>query len=448
MVITLQNRNKKIFIISGLLLALALLIFLSFNIHSHHTGTSWKSEIYADKAGYYVYLPATFIYGFKANAFPGNIDSLTGNGFKLDHESNKVITKYPAGTAILQAPFFLLTHCMAKPLGFDNDGFSTIYYKMVNIAAIFYLLAGLAMLFLFLKKFLPPTFAFLALLIVFAGTNLYYYALNDTGMSHVYSFFAFSGLLYFSGKICRSSRSIPLEFITAGLFAGLIIAIRPVNVLFFVFILLYFRKYLWNHLYEVYKPKKLFKLLYLIIPAILMVIPQMAYNHYLSGSLLHYSYGNESFSNWNQPKLMPIWFSTNNGLFTYNPVLLFAIAGMFFIPGKSYGGLWLNLLYFLFISYAFSSWWSWWYGCSYGSRVFVEYYVFLSIPLGYMLVRIKYSGSRFLQYFLFSLIVAFCIYNIILIYHYPKCWFWGTWDWKSLFELFAGRYPQITGFNL
>jgi hypothetical protein len=43
----------------------------------------------SDKVGYYVYLPATFLYHFKAQEFPANVDSLTGNGFYLDTKTIK-----------------------------------------------------------------------------------------------------------------------------------------------------------------------------------------------------------------------------------------------------------------------------------------------------------------------------------------------------------------------
>ncbi len=438
---------RRFHIYPALAVALATCIFLSFNIHSRH-GKSWKSEIYADKAGYYIFLPATFIYGFNTLDFPGKIDSITGHGFKIDTGKNKVVTKYPAGVSILQSPFFLATHALAKPLGYENDGFSLIYYKMVNIAAISYLIAGMFMLFLFLRSRFSIKGSVLTLFILLAGTNLFYYSLNDTGMSHVYSFFAFSGLFLFAHRTSKGTGKNFINLFLVGLFMGLIIAVRPVNFLIILFIFLYYSQAIARFIINTKPIVSIRSLLTLIVPAIFLMIPQLIYNLYLSGSLLYYSYGNESFSNWYQPKIWQIWFSTNNGLFTYNPVLIIAIIGAsIMIFRKEYSG-WLILLFFLFITYVFSSWWSWWYGCSYGSRVYVEYFVLLSIPIGYSLEKTYTIRNRFLRISVFSLILILCLYNLNLIYKFPNCWFWGNWDWEALFRLMIGKHPLSKGFNL
>ena len=66
-------------------------------------------EIYSDKADYYVYLPATFIYNWEVTKFPKGIDIAT-IGFTLDYKHRKIVVKTTCGEAILVCPFFLASH--------------------------------------------------------------------------------------------------------------------------------------------------------------------------------------------------------------------------------------------------------------------------------------------------------------------------------------------------
>lgn len=94
---------KKLIVWGFITLVLAYLI----DKRHENTGTfNWMTSLWSDQAGYYVYLPSLFIYDFNPHLFPEDIESKTGEGFALDFENNKVVTRYPSGIAILQAPFF------------------------------------------------------------------------------------------------------------------------------------------------------------------------------------------------------------------------------------------------------------------------------------------------------------------------------------------------------
>ena len=132
----------------GILCFFGATIFLTFNRHSKSGQFNYHSEIWADKAGYYVYLPAAFKFNFNPENFPDSIDVKTGNGFKLDNRNDKVVTKYTYGVALLQTPFFCLAELLAGPLNFKDDGFSSIYHWSINLASVSYLFLGLFFLFL------------------------------------------------------------------------------------------------------------------------------------------------------------------------------------------------------------------------------------------------------------------------------------------------------------
>jgi hypothetical protein len=128
-----------------------------------------------------------------------------------------------------------------------------------------------------------------------------------------------------------------------------------------------------------------------------------------------------------------VWFSFNNGLFTYSPLLLLAVIGIVLMiknkkrEGYFYGGL------FLLISYIFASWWCWWYGCSFGSRSFIEYYAILIVPFCYFL---ELSMKKKLSRTLVLVVISFCCYlNMDMEYYYDGCFYGETWDFASYLKL-------------
>ena len=164
---------------ASLILLAGILLFLTFNRHSRSGIQTYHSEIWGDKAGYYVYLPAAFLYSFDAARFPQEIDSLTGNGFQLDREDHRVLTKYTCGVAVMMTPFFLTTHAIASLFNALNDGFSAPYHRMIDVAAIFYLMAGFLLWYHVLRRYFTQTVAILTIATLFLGTGLYYYAIDE-----------------------------------------------------------------------------------------------------------------------------------------------------------------------------------------------------------------------------------------------------------------------------
>jgi hypothetical protein len=400
------------------------LVLLSLNRHSRSGIQNYHSEIWADKAGYYVYLPAFFIYNFQAEKLPPGIDTATGGGFAI--QNGKIRTKYTYGVAFMQSPFFISCHLFSKNFGYPGDGFSLPYHKAIDVAAVTYSLLALLFLYLFLTRYLGKKVSVLTVFCLYIGTNIFYYSIFETGMSHVYSFFLFSCFLYMAPFITKPNQN-KLVFLAFGLVTGLIILVRPVNILFLpVYFILNAPGF------QVLKISKA-GLSIMIITAFILVIPQLVYWNYAYGSYLQYSYGSERFSNFLKPEVWSLWFSTNNGLFIYNPLVAFVLAGFLYLYKESQVKGILLFLYFIFISYVFASWHDWSYGCSYGSRPYVEYYSILALPFGYFIKKL--DSKIAMKPVLVSVLILFIMYNQKLIFSYDGCWYGGNWDWPEWLRL-------------
>lgn len=409
-------------------------LFLTFNKHSKSGYFNYHSEIWADKAGYYVYLPATFKYNFNASNFPDSIDSRTGNGFLLDKKNSKVITKYTYGVALLQLPFYGMADLLAKPMNYKQDGFSPIYHWSINIAAVFYLVLGLFFLLKFLKSRFDDKASLLTLASIFLATNLFYYSIRDTGMSHIYSFSLFCLFLYLIQITDYLAKSSIWKNLLLGLLVGLIVIIRPTNILFltaFLFLDVRNNADIFNRIKRLFSFRTAGPIL---LGSITIVLPQLIYWKYASGSIINYSYNEEGF-NWLNPKFLSVWFSTDNGLFLYSPFYLLIIVFLILmVKNRKTNGIYLLIL-FITISYVFSSWWSWNFGCSFGARSYVEYLAIFSIPIAYAFQKIRNHNT--LKIVSFSiLLIALIAFNLKLTYSYDGCFYGkGHWDWDWYLEL-------------
>jgi len=404
-----------------------LLLFLGLNLNSKNNQDGYKDPIWADAAGYYIYLPATVIYGWEPGAIPEDWPEKLGNGFSLD-SAGKIQTKYPIGVSMMESPFFMAAHGWASANN-HADGYSYEYHYGLWIAGLFYLLLGLYFLRLYLMNRYELKVVFFTLLFIFLGTNLYYYSLNSAGMAHVYSFFLFAVLLWLAHKI--ESKVKVKHVLAFSFFAGLAIMVRPTSVIYIAF-LYFLHPGLLNGLLSKFRYPLV--LLGAVCLVALTWVPQMIYWNYSSGSLIQYSYGDEGF-NWLSPQLLEFWFSSKNGLFSFAPILVFALIGIAILWKKKPGeGLKFTIL-FAIISYVFSAWWCWWYGCSFGSRSMVEFLVPLSIPFCLFIEQTFKAKRTSVKYLLVAISGIFIFVNLKMIYKYDDCFHGGVWDWDTFYKL-------------
>ncbi|MCB9246494.1 MAG: hypothetical protein H6606_08690 [Flavobacteriales bacterium] len=370
-----------------------------------HAGTIIK----ADGKGYYAHLPALFIYHDLNFGFFDEIEDRYGNEHLFydyrKFSNGKVYNKYFAGTAFCMLPGFLIAHTITIITNGSADGYSAWYQRSVSWSAIAFAIGTLFLMVLILRKFgIRDSIIAFALPVIYFGTNWFYYVLAEPAMSHVYSIFLITAQFWFALKWAETGRVKWMILLLPIL--GLITWIRPLNAVSALLIPFAFPDLL--HFFRALK--KIFTdpgIWMAAIAAVFIVGLQLLIYKVQTGQFLIYSYEEEGF-NFRDPHMLDILFSYKKGLFLYTPVLLLALLGILPMYRKvPFKAVYLGL-FFLFITYLLSSWWNWYYGGSFSSRAYIEYYIIFLLPLCFGLERTA-SGPWFpISRTLIVLLVLFC----------------------------------------
>jgi hypothetical protein len=378
----------------------------------------WVGIIKSDGKGYYSYLPSIFIYHDLNYDFFDYIEKekYSYTGLFIDYRStykDKRINKFYCGTAVAMLPFFGIAHSLSCHLGCDVDGYSKTYQVLMNIAAIFYLLIGL--LFLngllglynmkeWIKSFVLTTAVF--------GTNLFYYVIGEPAMSHVYSF-AFVAMFMYYSKLYLN-RWEPRHLYWMAFSFGMIVLIRPINGI--AILLLPVLSDGWRPLKqaitELLRSKIAMAVSGLIF--ILVISIQLIIYKATTGDFFVYSYADEDFY-FLCPYMSDFLFSYKKGMFLYTPVYLIAFTGCVYFYKRSLFSMLSWLLFFFVSLYIFSSWWCWYYGGSFSSRVYVEF-----IPAFMLMLAFALKGAKkiWVRATLVSIIVILILVCQIQTYQY------------------------------
>jgi len=391
------------------------LLFAALNRHSRTKPFHYSSQIMSDKAGYYVYLPALFLYEFKGNQFPAKTDSLTGNGFYLNPSNNKVQSKYPVGVAVLVSPFFLVAHTYAIITQTVADGFSMPYQNAIDFAAVFYLVLGLYFLNKFLLNYVSQRISTLTLCAVLLGSNLYYYAIFEGGYSHVFTFFLFSVWVYCLTIFDKTHSKKYWIFLCV--IAAFVLLVRQINIVFLLASL-----GLLSTIKSIYVQRTYKDWLQGIAIGILVLAPQILYNLYLTQTPFTYSYTNEAFIYWLNPKWKEVLVGFKNGWLSTNPIFILSIIGMVVLFTYHKQKSIVVFLISLACCYLYASWWAYDLGCGYGHRGFVDIYPFLSLPIAYAAAFFLANPNKLIKSIFYAFVLAGILFNLKYIYTYDSCW--------------------------
>ncbi len=361
----------------SILVIFIVMIWVNFNIKR------WKESnvIDWDVTSYYGYLPALLIHGdLKLDFTIGKEDD-----YKNKHQfwpetapnGGKVI-KTTMGMAILYSPFFLVAHTLAHLKGYETDGFSEPYEKYIHLSSLFYLIVGLIFLRKVLLRYFNDVVVAITLIAITIGTNLFFYTTTEAAMSHTYNFSLFAVFIYLS-LIWHENKTFQ-KSILIGLVGGLIVLIRPVNILIFVFPILYsvtsFKELKEKILFFLKEWKHL---VIIGLCSFLVLLPQFLYWKYITGSFFFNSYVGERFY-FSNPHILEGLFSYRKGWLLYTPIMIFSVLGIIILYKNHKKLFWPVMLFLVINIYVLFSWWAWWYGGGFGLRAMIDSYSLLAIP--------------------------------------------------------------------
>jgi len=422
------SRLKPAFCVFVLLAGLAALWHLD-------VGRSNLPVIRSDGEGYYAYLPAVFLHRditmrtLVEDVFRGHPPA----GVTRWGGSRRYLDKYPAGEAMLLAPFFGFGSLAAALSGYRLNGYSPPFQQAVALAGVCYLVIGLSALWSVLARHFRPGSVAAVLFVVVFGTNLFHYATFDAAFSHVYSFFLFSVFLWIVERLYREARWA--AFIGAGLVGGVIVTTRPTNGLWLVFAILFGitsrqdarrRRRFWRiHAAKVVAA---------VAVGVAVLGIQMGYWRAITGSFVVNAY-EKNLMDFTRPHVLDVLFSVRKGLFFWSPVLVGVLPGLWYAR-RSARDFVLPMAVFLPLHvYLVSSARIWWYGGSFGQRPFVEALPLFAIALCALYEAVESPWWR--RGLLIAFVAAAALSNYLMFCY----WEWripvGGPDWAQFVSLFG-----------
>lgn len=405
-----HNRTASFWV----LLIVALFELWQLHLHQAYKTTNQnKWPIVSDGLGYYLYLPAALkyqdgSYEFIPEGISGSEDFWNTTSPKTGHRVNK----YPIGVAILQLPFYAIGELTAWITQQARNGFSPAYRYWMIIGAIFYQLLGLVFIRGFLRFYFKEKTIATVLFCLALGSNLFYYSLHEGLMSHVYSFCLMAMGTYYTITWHRDGKLNQLLALAAC--CGMIFLVRPPNILFVSFFLLWGlgEKYGWQQKKKhVWKHRNQFLLAGLLGGLIISL--QLITWKLLTGSWFFFSYTGEGFL-WTEPAIADVLWSYRKGWWVYTPMAFLMCVGLFTFQRKIPAAKFALPIYFLLHLYVISCWWCWWYGGSFGMRAMIELMAPLSLALASLGVFVHKKGIP--SWFIGVIVALLVVLNVFQTY--------------------------------
>lgn len=363
-----------------------------------YTGNTHLTPIRSDGLGYYLYLPATFLYrdlslqSIAVEHFDGSIPAWTGA--TLWDGTERYLIKYPAGEAVMMLPFFLMAVLFSVISGSDLTGFSPIFNYNAALSGLFYTVAGLAVLYMVLEEHFEQRNILPVMIGITFGTNLFHYATFDATFSHAYSFFLVCCFLYLLKRIYGHHQDGKGLFIALGAVAGLIVITRPSNALIFIVGLLYglLSREDVRHRIAFWR-ERISHLLLAGVAFFTICSIQLVYWKIITGSFLIYSYGGEGFD-FLHPAVGHVLFNLQYGLLFWTPLVTAVIPGLFAVRKQAPEYFIASIMFLLLNLYIVSSWHEWEFGFGFGHRAFIESLPLVAVSLGALYENTKAATWR------------------------------------------------------
>lgn len=356
-----------------------------------------------DNFGYYLYLPAYFIYNDLSLTNLSWVNQIieTYNSTDTLYQLTPIdggnnVIKYSIGMAILYAPFFFIGHLFSLFSSYPSDGFSLPYVISFIVGSLFYTVVGLIFLRKTLLRLFNDVIAAIVLFVIAFGTNYYHINIYNIGMSHIPLFALYAILIWYSIKWFTQPKLVNSLVLSATL--GLMIITRPTEIVAVFIPLLYvyyslgsltsFKSFIQKHKQQIFW-------MFFVVIAIGSI--QLIYWKIQTGQFFFYSYNNAGEGlDFLYPHTINTLFSFRKGWFIYTPIMVFAVTGFYWLNKLKKAWFYPTLIFFVFNLYLVSSWSNWWYAASFSQRALVQSYAVMALPLGAIIQRFIKQKSLFI----------------------------------------------------
>jgi hypothetical protein len=431
---------------------------------------NWPYKIESDGKYFYQYLVSAVYDGdldfanqYRIPKYPWMKTEIDHYGFRyaVSPKTGRPANIFWPGSALLWLPFFAVSWSLgtllnAVGIAVDMNPFGRWFQFGVMVAGPVYAALALVLLGRLLSRLHLVSVASsrLALVLVLFASPLYYYAVFEPSMSHVYDLLAF--ILYLLAVLRWVERGRLSDLAALSLAGGLLILVRSQNaatVALFSLVLFFLPA----------RPgpegatvafKRLRRFAGSALPFLFGVLPILALNRYLYGRTFVVRDAAHPFDPVH-PKLLGVLFSARNGLFSHHPLLLVGLAGFVWLLASRpvelpRWFLWTLLGTFFVQVWVNASIHDWWGGHSFGQRRLLPSLPLFALGLAFLLEKVRRrSGDRFTRPVLAmaAVIMALGFYLVLIhvfVWSYDEPhdifrWMFVTIPSKVAGKLLAGR---------
>ena len=388
-----------------------------------------------DGVGYYAFARALLIQrdlNFTQDWLRANPSFRMG---RTDAEGNILSTEYTPtghvdnhfsiGPAMLWSPFLLATHLcvlLYDALGghAPADGFAKPYVASMALSTALYGFLSLWISFRLSRKYLPERWAFLATLGIWFATSLPVYMYFNPSWSHPLSAFVVALFVWYWDRT-RDGRSWS-EWVILGAVGGLMMDVYPPNAILLLFpalesLAVYRQKLVQRDLKSF--GREFLKNVAFAIMAFAAFLPTLITKKIIYGSYLNFGYSEHWFLS--SPAILKVCFSTDHGLFSWTPITLPAVTGLWLLRKRD-GILGLySIIAFAAFLYVIGCYEDWDGLSSFGNRFFVSLTVLFVLGLaGFVDYLARVWNERRTWLLAQAATIVLILWNFGLIFQ------WGT----------------------
>ncbi|MGZ3867256.1 MAG: hypothetical protein ACXVNR_12975, partial [Bacteroidia bacterium] len=359
-------------------ISIALAFFYSVWL-AGNLGAYNEANIKDDVICYHAYAPALFIKkDIKLNFYKDSVQYYADKGlyWAVWQANGNPVIKTTCGQELMYLPF---TAAVFMYCAGDNiTGYEAPFSVAISISTLVYYFLSLLLLknilqhFQFSKNSIALTIICLGL-----GTNLISYTTCFLGLPHVTDFFLLCCIMYLLIKWFADPK---IKYsVLIGFCYGLLVLIRPTNILFGLLIPFFGVKNISSlNVNFKFLLSNIRGLLVMAFFALLAFSPQLIYWKYVTGHWFYFSYVGEQFF-YNNPHLIEYLFGFRKGWLIYTPLIILALIGLCMKSEKQNVFFAATILILVISIYLNSSWWCWWFGGGFGARSMIEIYPLLAL---------------------------------------------------------------------